>query len=154
MKKNINKLQLEQLDRKIKAFNRLNNVSQPVEGWVRSIRVALGMSLEQLSKILGVKPQSLIKVEQREKEGVVNIKTLKQISEVLGLKFVYGFSAPKSSLEKIVKKRAYDVARGIVLRSDKSMQLESQGNSRLRIKKAIKERADKIIANQEKILWD
>lgn len=154
MKKNINKLQLEQLDRKIKAFNRLNNVSQPVEGWVRSIRVALGMSLEQLSKILGVKPQSLIKVEQREKEGVVNIKTLKQISEVLGLKFVYGFSAPKNSLEKIVKKRAHDVARGIVLRSDKSMQLESQGNSRLRIKKAIKERADKIIANQEKILWD
>ncbi|MFA7050290.1 MAG: mobile mystery protein A [Patescibacteria group bacterium] len=154
MKKNINKLQLEQLDRKIKAFNRLNNVGQPVEGWVRSIRVALGMSLEQLSKILGVKPQSLIKVEQREKEGVVNIKTLKQISEVLGLKFVYGFSAPKSSLEKIVKKRAHDVAKGIVLRSDKNMRLEGQGNSRLRIKKAIKERADKIIANQEKILWD
>ncbi|MCK9438551.1 mobile mystery protein A [Patescibacteria group bacterium] len=154
MKKNINKLQLEQLDRKIKAFNRLNNVGQPVEGWIRSIRVALGMSLEQLSKILGVKPQSLIKVEQREKEGVVNIKTLKQISEVLGLKFVYGFSAPKSSLEKIVKKRAHDVAKGIVLRSDKNMRLEGQGNSRLRIKKAIKERADKIIANQEKILWD
>lgn len=154
MKKNINKLQLEQLDRKIKAFNRLNNVGQPVEGWVRSVRVALGMSLEQLSKILGIKPQSLIKVEQREKEGVVNIKTLNQISEVLGLKFIYGFSTPKSSLEKIVKKRAYDVAKEIVLRSDKNMQLEGQGNSRLRIKKAIKERADKIIANQEKILWD
>lgn len=154
MKKNINKLQLEQLDRKIKAFNRLNNIGQPVEGWVRSIRVALGMSLEQLSKILGIKPQSLIKVEQREKEGAVNIKTLNQISEVLGLKFVYGFSTPKSSLEKIVKKRAYDVAKEIVLRSDKNMQLEGQGNSRLRIRKAIKERADKIIANQEKILWD
>lgn len=154
MKKNTNKLQLEQLDKKIRVFNRLGSVEQPGEGWIRSVRVALGLSLEQLSKILGIKPQSLIKIEQREMEGAVNLKTLNQIAEVLGLKFVYGFSAPKSSLDKIIKKQAYKVAREIVERTNKSMKLEDQGNSKTRIDKAVKSRAEEIIANREKCLWD
>ncbi len=154
MKKEIKKIQRDQLDRKISYYNRLNKIESLRDGWIKSIRVSLGMSLEQLAKKLKVTPQSVKEMEDREKEGTISLNILKDIASSLDLKFIYGFSAPKSSLEKIVKKRAYNVAKDIVLRSDKNMQLENQGNSRLRIKKAIKERADKIIANQEKILWD
>lgn len=154
MKKEIKKIQRDQLDRRISYYNRLNKIEPLRDGWIKSIRVSLGMSLEQLAKKLKVTPQSVKEMENREKEGTISLNILKDIASSLGLKFVYGFSAPKSSLEKIVKKRAYDVAKGIVLRSDKNMRLEGQGNSRLRIKKAIKERADKIIVDQEKILWD
>mgnify|MGYP000844632217 CR=1 FL=1 len=154
MKKEMKKIQRDQLDRRISYYNRLNRIESLPDGWIRSIRISLGMSLEQLAKKLKVTSQSVKEMEDREKEGTISLNILKDIANSLGLKFVYGFSAPKSSLEKVVKKRAYDVAKGIVSRSDKNMQLEGQGNSRLRIKKAIKERADKIIANQEKILWD
>ena len=154
MNKEIKKIQRDQLDRRISYYNRINKIEPLSDAWIKSLRVSLGMSLDQLAKKLKVTPQSVKEMEDREKEGTISLNILKDIANSLGLKFVYGFSAPKSSLQKIVKKRAYDVAKEIVLRSDKSMQLENQANSRFRIKKAIKERADKIIANQEKILWD
>lgn len=80
--------------------------------------------------------------------------TLDKISKAFGLKFVYGFSTPKGSLEKILKKQAHKVATDIVKSTNRNMKLEGQANSNLRLNKAVKERAQDLINNKEKCLWD
>lgn len=149
-----NKLQLEQLDKKVASFNRVALIVRPKEGWIKSTRLSLGMSLYQLAKKANISVATLHEMEKREIEGGVTLGTLDKISKAFGLKFVYGFSAPQNSLNKIIKKQAEEVALEIVTKTDRNMKLEGQANSRTRIKKAVKDRAQEILNNQSKCLWD
>jgi hypothetical protein len=67
---------------------------------------------------------------------------------------VYAFIPRKNSLKEMIKLQADKVAKGVVLETDYNMQLESQGNSNARIKKAIKERQKEIISKMPRYLWD
>ena len=154
MRKEIKKISRVQLDKKIRNFNRISSINIPSGSWVFSLRNALGLSLSQLAKKMNISAQSVKEIEEREKEGRITLKILKDIANALELKFVYGFSAPNSSLEKILKNQADKVAREIVERTDKNMKLEDQGNSKNRLNKAIKERARTLVDNQDKCLWD
>ena len=147
------KLQIEQLDKKIKAFTKLKSLT-PSYGWIYATRISLGMSLEQLGKKMGITAQSVREIEQREQSGGVSLKILNEAAKAFGLKLVYGFSSPKQSLEKMIDDRAYEVAKKIVLRTHKTMQLENQANAKSRLNKAIKQRAEEIANKNTKYLWD
>ena len=147
------KLQLEQLNKKIKAFDKLEPAS-PACGWVYATRTALGMSMEQLGKKMGITAQSVKELEQREKDGVISLNNLNEAAKAFGLKLTYGFSAPNKSLEKMINERALEVAKNIVLRTSQNMNLENQANSKLRLRKAIKNRAEEILEEDTKCLWD
>ena len=152
--KNIKRnLQIEQLDKKIKAFSRLESF-QPSNGWIYAVRTVLGMSLEQLAKKMKISAQSVKETEQREKSGKVSLATLNEAAKALGLKLTYGFSAPNKSLEKMIELKAQAMAEKIVSRTHRTMQLEDQANSRARLKKAIKARTEEIISKNIKCLWD
>lgn len=151
--KNLNRsLQIEQLDKKIKAFKRLESFTPP-GGWIYTTRTTLGMSLAQLGKRMGITAQSVKEIEQRERNGSISVKNLNMAAKALGLKLTYGFSAPGESLKNIIQYRANKVAEKIVLRVNKTMQLEDQANSKARLKRAIKEKASEIINKKIKYLW-
>ena len=153
--KNINKkLYLEQIDNKIKAFKVLKKVSLPPFGWINAIRSALGMSLQQLSNRLGITPQSVKEMETREKHKTVTLKSLEDVAQALDMDFVYGFIPKRKSLAVMVELRAEKIAQEIVLQTAKNMQLENQGNSKMRLKKAIKDRKQEIINKMPRYLWD
>lgn len=147
------KLQLEQLDKKIKAFNKLESFT-PSHGWVYATRMALDMSMEQLGKKMGITAQGVKQIEQRERDGGISLNNLNDAAKAFGLKLTYGFSAPGKSLEKIINEKALEIAKNIVLRTNLTMNLESQANSKSRLKKAIKDRAAEIAAENSKCLWD
>ncbi|MFZ4648197.1 MAG: helix-turn-helix domain-containing protein [Patescibacteria group bacterium] len=147
------KLQLEQLDKKIKAFNKLESFT-PSNGWVYATRMALDMSMEQLGKIMGITTSSVSEIEQREREGGISLNSLNEVARAFGLKLTYGFSAPGKSLEKIINERALLIARDIVSRTNVTMNLEKQANSKSRLRKAIKDRAAEIAEKNSKYLWD
>ena len=151
---NSQKLVLEQIDRKILMLKKAQNLSLPSSGWVYALRQALGMSLRQVGKRMGVTPQSVKEIEDREKSGTISINVLKQVGNSLGLKLIYGFIPEGKSLEEMIDKRAFELAREIVSRTSISMKLEDQGNSSKRIKKAITEKAEEIKLEMPKYLWD
>lgn len=152
--KNIeNNLQLEQLDKKFKAFRKLNKLTPP-KGWVFATRTTLGMSLGQLGKRMGVSAQAVKGLEQREKNGSISLKNLDEAAKAFGLRLTYGFYSPDKSLKKIIDDRAYKMAEQIVARTHKTMQLENQANSKARLKRAIKERAKEIVDKNTKSLWN
>lgn len=153
MKNQKRNLQIEQLDRKIKAFSKLDS-STMSRGWVYATRSTIGMSLAQLGKKMGITAQSVKEIEQREQAGTISLKTLNDVAHALNLKLVYGFSAPGKSLEKMIELRARDLAEKIILRTHQTMQLEDQANSKARLRKAIKDRTAEIIDKNIKYLWD
>jgi predicted DNA-binding mobile mystery protein A len=93
-------------------------------------------------------------IEQREKDGSITLKNLREAGKALDMELVYGFIPKEESLEKMIEKKAYEIAREIVMRTSHSMMLEDQENSKQRIEKAIKERAEEIKNEMPGYLWD
>jgi predicted DNA-binding mobile mystery protein A len=148
------KLQIEQLESRIKLFFPTSQVPNPPTGWVKAIRLALGMSLQQLANKLGMTKQSVQEIETREKEGAITLKSLRETANALDMELVYGFVPKEGTLEKHIESKARSLAEKIVSRTSNTMKLEDQQNSNERIKKAIEERT--LIIKQElpKALWD
>lgn len=147
-------LQIQQLNSKMLAFASLQKVAPPPVGWLKAVRNTLGMSLQQLSNKLSITKQSMQEIEQREKEGSITIKSLRQAAKALDMELVYGLVPVDGSLEELIDRKAREMATQIVMRTSNSMKLEEQENSKQRIEKAIEERAAIIKNEMPKSLWD
>jgi predicted DNA-binding mobile mystery protein A len=144
-------LQLQQLNSKMLGFATLKQVAVPPTGWIKAIRTAIGMSMQQLGNKLSVSKQGILDMERREKDGSITIRSLKEIGRALDMQLVYGFIPNDGSLNALIEKRATELAAKIVLRTSNTMKLEDQGNTNQRIEKAIKERAEEIKNEMPKI---
>lgn len=154
MKNSKQKLLIEQMDKKIKAFKSIERTMVPKKGWVNSVRVTLKMSLRQLGERMKISPQSVNELEKREANGSITLKTLKEAANAMEMKLVYGFLPKEETLEKIIEKRARKIAIEIVSRTSNSMRLEDQENSKKRIEKSIRSKTEEIMDKMPKYLWD
>ncbi len=148
------KLQVEQLDRKLKRFSVLKDIEIPPKGWINAIRTAINMSLVQLAKRLNKTSVSVKEIEEREQNKNITLNKLIEVGEALDLRFVYAFLPKDSSIEAMIDKRALQIAREIVMRTSHTMSLEEQGNTKERLQRAIKDRAESIKQEMPKYLWD
>ncbi len=148
------KLMVEQLDRKLAKMQVLKDVEVPSKGWINAIRTAVNMSLVQLAKRLKKTSVSVKEIEEREQNKTITLKKLIEAGEALDLQFVYGFLPKESSIEKMIDKRAQQVAREIVMRTSHTMKLEEQENREERLRQATKDRADILKQEMPKHLWD
>lgn len=147
-------LQLQQLNGKMLSFASLRQVAVPPTGWIKAIRTALGMSMQQLGNKLNVSKQGVMDIEKREKNGSITIKSLKEIARAMDMQLVYGFVPNDGSLDALIEKRATELATQIVMRTANTMKLEDQANSKERIQKAIEERSEALKNEMPKMLWD
>lgn len=155
MSKDKQKLMIEQLDRRYsKILSLSNELEIPMGGWIKTLRKTLNISLKQLARKLNVSSQNINQFELREKNGSISIKKLKEVANALNMEFVYALIPREGSLEKMIDKQANKIAEEIVIRTSHSMKLEDQENSEERLKKAIKERTEKIKNELPKYLWD
>lgn len=147
-------LLIQQLDKKMASYSALNQIVIPPTGWIKAIRSAIGMSLQQLGTRLSITRQSAQEIEQREKEGSITIKNLKEVAKAMDMQLVYGFVPNDGSLNALIDRKAKELARQIVLRTSNTMKLEDQQNSNQRIENAVQERANALKNEMPKILWD
>ena len=152
MKKN--KILLDQIDNKIINLKSIEDITIPSNGWINAIRSALNMTLNQLGKRLSLPRQNVQAMEERESKGTISLNVLKKFANAMDMKLIYGFIPNEGSLDKIIEKRAYEIAKEIVGRTSVNMNLEDQKNSESRLKKAVKERAEEIKREMPKYLWD
>ena len=155
MKSQKQKLLLEQTESKIQPFKSLQKDFQiPGRGWIYTLRTALNMSLRQLGKKLNISAQSVNEIELREANGSLTLKSLKEAANALNMELVYALVPKDESIEAMIEKRAYELAKEIVMRTSVSMELEEQGNDASRIQKAIQDKAEEIKNTLPKYLWD
>lgn len=143
---------LRQLDRQLLPIREVGPIL-PKQGWVRTIRKALGITIKQLGIRLQVDPSRVVKIETSEPNGAVTINTMKAVAEALGCHFVYSF-VPKDKLETIVRKQAKSKAIELVNRTAHSMALEDQRVANAQIEEQINELAEVLLQKSWKHLWE
>jgi len=148
------KLLIEQTDKKLEPFKALNSVTIPQNGWIHTIRTTLKMSLRQLGNRLNISPQSVKEIEERESNGSITLRNLRDAGAALDMKLIYGFIPKNKSIEDMIEKRSIEIAKEIVFRASNTMLLEDQAVSKERIEKAIMNRATEIKTKMPKYLWD
>lgn len=115
-------LKRKQLDARLKLTPKS---APPTDGWIRTIRSALGMSAAQLGRRLGLSQQGVADLERREKSGAISISTLAVAAEALNCELSITLR-PKSSLEEVVRAQAAAKAREERDRVVHTMRLEAQ----------------------------
>jgi predicted DNA-binding mobile mystery protein A len=143
-----------QLDDKMLMLREAGSVIPPSSGWIFAIRYAINMSLRQLGKKMSITPQSVKEMQEREQNGTISIKVLKQVAKALDMNFVYGFIPHEQTLTGMIEKKAKELAENIVHRTSIHMQLEDQGLSKTQIDRAIEAKTGELKEEVPKLLWD
>ena len=152
--RNTKKLLIEQLDQKLKPFQKIEMVLIPSKGWINTIRTSLNMTLAQLGIRLNITRQGVKRIEESEAKGTLSINSLREVGKALDLKFVYGFIPKDGTIDNLINLKAEKLARKIVLRTNQNMKLEGQGISSDKINDSIIDLANEIKREMRKSLWD
>ncbi|GIT86608.1 hypothetical protein ROBYS_16240 [Roseobacter sp. OBYS 0001] len=82
----------------------------PEKGWIATMRLALGMSAEQLAVRKGVSRNAIYQAERSEKEGSVSLKQMESLAAAMGGTFVYAI-VPDAPIEQLKYRQAMRRAR-------------------------------------------
>jgi len=139
-------------------FRRLNAPdvairSAPAGGWVRAIRSALGMSVSQLAKRLGVSRAAAYALESREVKTNITLAQLHKAAAALDCELVYTL-VPNESLEQIIHDRARAKAEEELRATNASMGLEAEGVSADAFREAVTLASSYTEALSDRHLWD
>jgi len=148
------KLIIDQIENKLKFYSKVSPNNMPPSGWINTIRTSIKMTLEQLGARINTTKQGAKKVEEREAEGSITIKALKEAANALDMDLVYGFRPRQGSILKMIDEAALNKATEIVLRTSKTMELEDQKVNQERLNQAVKDKAKEISSNLPKYIWD
>ena len=156
------RLRRQQIDRQLaKVIPCLSKFKKPAVGWLKELRVALGMTSAQLARRLGVSRQMLQKIEVGELSGAISLSTLQRAAEALGFRVSYvlvpletakkGLAQP---LAELVRQRAYEAAKRIITRVSISMELEQQKVSETVQERQIRALAEDMIKSADSKIWE
>jgi len=117
------KLMRRSFDKRLKEFAKCLE-ERPPQGWIKTIREALGMTSCQLAKRMGIAQPRVAKIETNENN--LKLSTLEKAAKALNCRLVYAL-VPRESLEDTVKKQAEKKAMALLKKLNCSMELEDQG---------------------------
>lgn len=126
----------------------------PPEGWMRTVRKALGMSGAQLARRLGVSRALVSQTERNELTGSVTVKNLQHMAEAMGCRFVYAIVPQESTTADLIADRAKEKATKLVEQAGKHMALEAQALSPQQMRGEIERLQRQILAELPADLWN
>ena len=115
---------------------RLADTKIPPEGWLASIRKAIGMSSPQLAKRLHLTKAAVYQAERKELEGAISIKQLQKLAQSMNSQLVYAI-IPNKTVNEIVFDQAKVKAESLVQQASIQMSLEQQSLSEEQIQEEI-----------------
>lgn len=129
------------------------NVIRPKEGWIRSLRKALGMSSPQLAKRLNISRSQVSQIERMETEDRITLKQLRRVADSLGCDLVYAL-VPRKSVDVMVREQARLKAQKLVSKADVQMRLERQQLSREKLEDQIRFEIERLTREMPRDLWE
>lgn len=114
-----------ELDRRFAASEFVSMRAKPHAGWVKAIRMALGMSQRDLAARLGVSHVAVHKLEQSERDERIALAKLAEVAAAMDCTVIYAL-VPNSSLEDTVQRQARRVAAARLGYVANTMSLENQ----------------------------
>jgi len=148
-------LVIKQLDKQFQEWQRINKkYGRPRSGWIKTLRMALSMSAEQLANRLGLSRARINQLEKAEIHDAVTLSTLKEAADALGCELVYAV-VPKDSttLEDIIKAQAERLAKERMARVSHTMSLEAQSLEATALKSQQEELTKILMEHLNKKFW-
>lgn len=136
-----------------RAASQVSALRTPSEGWLRTVRKALGMSGAQLGRRMGVTRARIARVEQAELSGGVTLKSMQAAAEAMGCQFIYAI-VPPLTIEDLVAAQAEKKARAVVGTASRHMALESQTLPEDKIAREVVRLAADIAHEMPSDFWD
>lgn len=142
--------QLDQQHEKI----RLLTIDRPSQGWIKSIREALGMTLYQLGEKIGTTSEAVRVIENSEKSYTISLKTLQKVANGLDCRLFYVL-IPRQPLQEKVEAQILKKATSIVQAVSYSMELEDQKTDSEEIKRQVQKVMEDIKRRKNiSLIWD
>ncbi len=142
-----------QYRKKFGGFSFFKNIKRPTEGWIRTLRKALGMSSIQLAERLGISTPRATQMERMEAEDRITLKQLRRVADNLDCELVYAL-VPKTSIDSMIEKQAKVKAKELVMKADTQMKLEAQQLTDEVLQDQIKHETDRLIREMPRDLWN
>ena len=124
----------------------------PKQGWIRTIREALGLSTYTLAELLGCSRSNIVKIEKSESLKTISLKKLEQVAQAMKCKLVYSL-VPLKPLEELREDQARKKAKSRIARINHSMKLELQGLTLQQLKKQEEDVVAELLQGSGKKLW-
>ncbi len=136
------------------AASKAGALVRPPEGWLRSMRKALGMSGAQLARRLGVTRARIASAEQAELAGGISLKSMQAAAEAMGCRFVYAIVPASGSAEDLILAQARRKAQAIVGTASRHMALEDQALPAAGIARQTEQLAQTLARDMPPGFWD
>lgn len=133
-------------------ITRGESIGTPPEGWIRTVRKALGMSGAELGRRMGLTRARIAQAEQSELEGGITLKSMQAAAEAMGCRFVYAFQPP-GTIENVILEQARKKAGAIVGQASRHMALENQAVSRSRTEQEVSRLANELAHEMPPDFW-
>lgn len=138
-----------QLDARLKA---IPLEQPPNRGWIRTIRTALGMTMAQMGKRLGISAPGIADLESREAKGSISVARLRSAAEALGCDLQIVF-VPRVPLAEMVERQAVLKASQENIRLVHTMRLENQDRG-VALSPELTQSVERWISKRGSRLWD
>lgn len=148
-------LTIKQLDSQLKEWKIVSNkYGKARDGWIKTVRMALCMSREQLAQRLGLTRARINQLENAEVHDAVTLRSLRDAADALGCELIYAI-VPKgnSTLENIIKARAEQITNETIASVAHSMSLEQQSINNDYLNNQKKSLAKNLVDNLNKKIW-
>ena len=89
------------LDQRLSRHGNLSELAPPAQGWIRTLRDALGMTSGDLARRMGVHQSRVPAIERGEREQTIKINTLARAADAMNCDLVYVL-VPRASLDEMV----------------------------------------------------
>ncbi len=117
-----------ELDSQLRELAKLQGSGTPRSGWVKTVRLALGMNSATLGRRIGISPQGVRRLEQSEAEGSISLNTLTKIADGLNCDVRYVL-VPRISLVDEVMAQAMEHSKGTMPMGEGSTPTKIDGQS-------------------------
>jgi predicted DNA-binding mobile mystery protein A len=126
MKNLYKQIRIKQLSRSLALFDKGKQTARPSRGWLRAIREALGISLEQIGRSAGATKQGIQRFEKAEASDRITIRNLRRVAEAMDCELIYAIVPKSGTLQELADLRARREATKRVLAVERTMALEDQ----------------------------
>ena len=143
------------------ASHQAAKIAAAPDGWLRMVRIALGMPSNALAGKLGVHPSTVTHVEASEAAGTITLNKLREYAGAMDCELVYAI-VPKSpvsgqrraqSIQSLLTDHARKRALNLVRYTDTHMILEQQGLSDSQLEREIDRITKDLVENRPKDIW-
>jgi transcriptional regulator with XRE-family HTH domain len=87
------------LERKVRWYRRARLHARPPEGWLRAMRLAVGIPAAQIADAMEFSAKMVFQMDRAEQKRKISLERLERMARALGCDLVYGLVPWERSLE-------------------------------------------------------